>query len=189
MMGVPMTFIRLFGCNQSPRCWFCDTPQDDFTKMTVDEIVEQVEDEWACVTGGEPTIHAGLPVLARALLERGVKVALETNGTSPRPDSRDVYYNWICVSPKRVWPDIEVIVRANEIKLLVGSGMYDEEEAIERCKGSWLVQGPYRVEPSCISLQPVWGEDYQENLQRAIELCQKYQLRLSVQLHKLIGVK
>lgn len=185
LTGVPMTFIRLFGCSQDPRCWFCDTPQEDYQELSIEGIVANVQDRWACITGGEPTIHEELPALTKALYERGIKVALETNGTNPLPGM----CHWVCVSPKDVWPCTDVLVRAHDIKLLVGSGMYDAEEAIERCKGTWVVEGPYRVEPSCILLQPVWDGNYEANLQRAIGLCQKHQVRLSVQVHKYIEVR
>jgi len=174
----------------------CDTSQEDYQELSIEDIVAQVQDQWACITGGEPTIQEELPILVNALHERGIKVAIETNGTMPLPRG----LSWVCVSPKSVWPDADVLVRANEIKLLVGSGMYNVEDAIEICKGPWLVQagtvgcaeGPIftiRGEPVHISLQPVWGDDYEANLREAIELCQKYQVRLSVQMHKWIGVK
>jgi pyruvate formate lyase activating enzyme len=36
-----------------------------------------------CVTGGEPTIHIGLPALLEKIHEAGIKVKLDTNGTQP----------------------------------------------------------------------------------------------------------
>lgn len=36
-----------------------------------------------CITGGEPTLNAGLPDLARAIRALGFAVKLDTNGTSP----------------------------------------------------------------------------------------------------------
>lgn len=183
MTGTPMTFIRLFGCNLS--CSWCDTPQDKSTEMTVHEIAELVTGKWVCITGGEPTIQSNLSALTEYLYTRGYNVALETNGTGRLPG----WTKWVCVSPKDTFPATDVLVYASEIKLLVGSGMYDVEQAIERCTGSWLVKGPYRVEPTAISLQPVWDDNYEANLQEAIRLCQKHQLRLSVQVHRLLGVK
>jgi len=40
-------------------------------------------------------------------------------------------------------------------------------------------------------LQPVWGDEYKENLRRALELVREYPSRflLSVQMYKYIGVK
>jgi 7-carboxy-7-deazaguanine synthase len=171
MTGTPMTFIRLYGCNL--RCPGCDQPQDSFFELSVEEIVDRVEDEWVCLTGGEPTIHAALPLLTHALYGHGIKVALETNGTKLLPG----WCHWVCVSPKMVWPDGDVLVQANEIKLLVGLGEYDPEWATEVCGST----------PAHILLQPWWDENDEVNLQEAIRLCQKHQVRLSVQLHKYIG--
>jgi pyruvate formate lyase activating enzyme len=36
-----------------------------------------------CVTGGEPTIHWGLPGLLRTIREAGFRIKLDTNGTQP----------------------------------------------------------------------------------------------------------
>jgi 7-carboxy-7-deazaguanine synthase len=93
LTGIPMTVIRLYGCNLS--CPFCDTPQEDYQGMSVDDIVGQVKDDWALLTGGEPTIRADLRFLVQALREIGIRVALETNGTGLIPEGID----WVCVSP------------------------------------------------------------------------------------------
>lgn len=155
----------------------CDTPQDGYAEMRIKDIVRQVQDEWVCITGGEPLIHEELPALIDALRERLIRVAIETNGMGPLPKGLD----WVCVSPKSVWPGPFVLGRADEIKLLVGSGFYDPEEIVTHSSYS-----QYKL---WFSLQPVWDDNYKANLQRAIELCQKHQVRLSVQMHKLIGVE
>jgi len=36
-----------------------------------------------CITGGEPTIHRGLPGLLRMIREAGYKTKVDTNGTEP----------------------------------------------------------------------------------------------------------
>ena len=173
MTGTPMTFIRLYGCNQS--CQGCDTPQSGYQEMTIEEIVACVEDDWACITGGEPTIHDELPVLVNALRERGVKVAIETNGTNVLPRG----LSWVCVSPKSQWPDSRILGQAHEVKLVVGSGMYDVDKVLARRPNL----------RATVSLQPWWDDNYEANLREAIRLCQKYQVRLSLQTHKWIGVR
>lgn len=176
LVGVPMTFIRLYGCNLS--CPWCDTQQDRYTEMTPFEIVPRVQDEWVCITGGEPTIHKDLPILVNALRERLIMVAIETNGTGLLPRG----LNWICVSPKDPWPESDILEIADEVKLLVGSGMYDARLKV-RDRAQW--QGKDTI----ISVQPVWDEDYEENLNEAMRIAQFYQVRLSVQVHKYLGVK
>lgn len=174
-----MTFIRLYGCNRDPKCWFCDTPQDGFTEMSIDEIVSKVQDDWVCITGGEPTIHPELCFLSEALCNAGYMVALETNGTNPIP----LGFHWVCVSPKDPWPSEEVFLTADEIKLLVGSGFYNARTVVRDFATKWTKEG------KVVSVQPVWNDDYKWNLEEAIRITQFYGVRLSVQVHKYIEVK
>jgi pyruvate formate lyase activating enzyme len=42
--------------------------------------------EWIdgiCISGGEPTIHRGLPAMIKAIRAKGFKIKLDTNGTQP----------------------------------------------------------------------------------------------------------
>ena len=62
MIGTPMTFIRLQGCNLD--CEWCDTEYAKDkrfgTPMTVSEIIDEVESfglQWVCITGGEPMLQ------------------------------------------------------------------------------------------------------------------------------------
>jgi len=142
--------------------------------MSPTEIYDQIKDRWVCITGGEPTIHK-LARLVRLLKSKGHKIALETNGTGFIVEGID----WICVSPKDQWPRPENFAFADEIKLLVGSGMYNVKKIISKYP-SWTEKA---------SLLPVWDENYSRNLEYAIGLCQKYQVRLAVQIHKYLEVK
>ena len=82
--GMPCIFIRLSGCNL--RCSWCDTAYayDDGFDITIDDILKQVK-KFNCrlveVTGGEPLLQAGTPVLIERLLNKGYEVLLETNGS------------------------------------------------------------------------------------------------------------
>ena len=176
LTGTPMTFIRLYGCQLS--CPWCDTPQDGYEEMTPFEIIQQVRDDWACLTGGEPTIHEELPILVNILREKLISVAIETSGLGPLPKG----LNWICVSPKNPWPDPIVLQIAHEVKLLVGSGMYSARLKV-RDRLQW--QGSDTI----VSVQPVWDGNYEENLKEAIEIARFYGVRLSVQVHKYLGIR
>jgi len=175
--GLPMTFIRTYGCNLS--CGFCDTPQDGYTDMEIDDIVAQIRDDWVCITGGEPTVHSQLCLLSESLCNKGHMVALETNGTNPIP----LGFHWVCVSPKSVWPKQEVFDAADEIKLLVGSGFYKAKTIVRDFAVDWT------KEQKVVSVQPVWDENYEQNLEDAVKIAQFYGVRLSVQIHKYIQVK
>ena len=82
--GMPCVFIRLSGCNL--RCSWCDTAYayDDGFDIIIDDILKQVK-KFNCrlveVTGGEPLLQAGTPVLIERLLNKGYEVLLETNGS------------------------------------------------------------------------------------------------------------
>ncbi|HPR41911.1 MAG TPA: 7-carboxy-7-deazaguanine synthase QueE [Candidatus Methanofastidiosa archaeon] len=83
LMGRPMLFIRLSGCNLS--CEWCDTKyaQDVGRDMKVDEVadaIEKCEFEYVCWTGGEPLLQADeiMSVVKRTAHKRH---CLETNGT------------------------------------------------------------------------------------------------------------
>lgn len=83
--GYPVTFIRLYGCNL--HCSYCDTRYSceggEFTRMTVDEILDKVADlgfHRVTLTGGEPLIHRDVNELIMALLKAEYEVNIETNG-------------------------------------------------------------------------------------------------------------
>lgn len=83
--GLPVTFIRLAGCNL--RCTYCDTKYSYenpvFTEMSVDEIIGKVYHygvNAVTITGGEPLIHKDILKLVDALVLKGFEVNIETNG-------------------------------------------------------------------------------------------------------------
>ena len=94
--GLPVTFIRLYGCNL--RCEYCDTKYSyaevdekntpPYCTMTVEEVVEAVMRlgcQTVTITGGEPLIHSGIEKLIDLLLMVGCEINIETNGTRPVP--------------------------------------------------------------------------------------------------------
>lgn len=82
--GLPCVFLRLAGCNL--RCRYCDTPyaQVGGDPISLDQIMCRVA-SYDCplveITGGEPLAQADTPLLALALLEKGFRVLVETNGS------------------------------------------------------------------------------------------------------------
>jgi 7-carboxy-7-deazaguanine synthase len=82
--GLPCVFVRLAGCNL--RCRYCDTRYalEGGEEVSVGEILERVEGfggDLVEVTGGEPLFQAETPDLTLALVKRGYRVLLETNGS------------------------------------------------------------------------------------------------------------
>ena len=101
---------------------------------------------------------------------RGFEIAVETNGTQDPPSGLD----WICVSPKA--GTLLQITSGDELKLVypqVGA----EPERFER------------LDFKRFSLQPMDGPQREENTRLAIEYCKRHpKWRLSVQMHKLLGI-
>ena len=92
-------------------CQFCDTDfvgtdgQNGGTFETADALARHVASLWpggfgdgekplVVCTGGEPLLQLDEPLI-ESFHERGLSVAVETNGTLPAPGGID----WLCVSP------------------------------------------------------------------------------------------
>ena len=128
-------------------------------------------------TGGEPLLQ-----LDEALIEeihtRNFEVAIESNGTLPLPKGVD----WICLSPKA---DAKVVFeRCDELKLV-----YPQELAqpshFQNFPADYYFLSPM-ADPSIR-----FGKDPNKinNTQQALEYCLKNpQWRLSLQMHKLLGI-
>ena len=199
--GRAAVFCRFAGCNlwsgreedrATAICQFCDT---DFVGSdglgggkfeTANELANAIELAWKSTsagpqqryvvfTGGEPLLQLD-EVLIEALHKKGFEVAIETNGTLKVPKGVD----WVCVSPKA---GAELIVlQANEMKLVVPQNGH---ESLEQLMGRFEKMD-YRNR----FLQPMDGPNLKSNTELAVGLCQKRPLwRLSIQSHKLIGIR
>lgn len=187
--GYKSVFIRLGGCNLS--CNFCDTEFDAYEDLSLDDIISRVislsegdEIELVVITGGEPLLQH-ISFLCESLINNKFMVQIETNGTVFReiPDSVHV----VC-SPKNTGNGYktlrgDVLKRASCLKFLVSK--YRDEYSVVPEVG----QKDYNIP---IYIQPMDEYDYEknkENLQYAIDLCMKHQYNLSIQMHKIIGVR
>jgi 7-carboxy-7-deazaguanine synthase (Cx14CxxC type) len=189
--GRPAVFCRFSGCNlwsgreqdrATAVCTFCDTDfvgvgPDGGKFATAEELAAAVAARWpkgaggrpmVVCTGGEPLLQLDEPAIA-ALHAQGFEVAVETNGTQPLPRGLD----WVCVSPNAPL----VVTGGDELKLV-----YPQPKALpERFLGlefkHWL-------------LQPMDGPDREAATRGAVEYCLAHpQWRLSVQTHKVVGVR
>ncbi|MHB8461302.1 MAG: 7-carboxy-7-deazaguanine synthase QueE [Vulcanimicrobiaceae bacterium] len=173
--GTPAVFIRLAGCNLS--CAFCDTDYATKFLASIDDIVAQVRSigkdcPMVILTGGEPLTQSQTRELILALQHDGRRVHIESNGTIFTDLDASV---WLCVSPKeRVDP--RMAKRANEVKLIVDARIPEEHLALF-------------TDASTILLQPEGNKP--ANIQLALEyaLLHPERFRLSLQTHKMIGVR
>ena len=197
--GRASVFCRFSGCNlwsgrEEDRsravCQFCDTDfvgtgPDGGRFSSANELADAIDRCWGgggatkaatasrkyvVCTGGEPLLQLDEAVID-ALHERGFEVAVETNGTRPAPVSLD----WICVSPKAGAPFVQT--SGSELKLV-----YPQEDAPPEKFA--------RLDFAHFFLQPMDGPDVCANTELAIEYCLRHpSWRLSIQTHKLVGIR
>ncbi|HWX89377.1 MAG TPA: 7-carboxy-7-deazaguanine synthase [Rhizomicrobium sp.] len=192
--GRAAVFLRFAGCNlwsglekdrHDAVCRFCDT---DFVGTDgpgggkfadARSLARAVFAQWpkgakgkpyVVCTGGEPLLQLDKPLIV-ALHEEGFEIGIETNGTLLPPAGID----WICVSPKA---DAEQkLMRGDELKLIYPqTGAAPERFAGQDFRNFFL--------------QPMDNLDRAANTEGATRYCLEHpQWRLSLQTHKLIGIR
>jgi len=195
--GRASVFCRFAGCNlwsgreqdrSSAVCTFCDTDfigvdgQGGGKFSTAEELAATIASKWpksessgvpgkpyVVCTGGEPLLQLD-KALIDALHAQGFEIAVETNGTQPAPEGLD----WICVSPK-AGSEI-VLTKGHELKLV-----YPQPAAPpERFAG---------LDFEHFFLQPMDSILKADNTRAAVAYCMAHpKWRLSVQMHKVIGI-
>jgi organic radical activating enzyme len=183
-VGTPVDFIRLAGC--PVQCPWCDTGYSDGGMglprhiRSVSELISELRSPRVVISGGEPMMYSQLPDFVTMIEVTGRQVSIETSGAfwQPIPNSA-----WVTLSPKtHVSPQYPVFEsmwqRANEVKLVIATGL--ELEFYQ----NYLT--PQTSIP--IFLQPEWTK-IDETLPLVLKLLQQYpNYRLSLQLHKYVGV-
>ncbi|GHF90993.1 7-carboxy-7-deazaguanine synthase QueE [Thalassotalea marina] len=203
--GQPSIFLRLQGCPVG--CSWCDTkhtweidvkdqvptpdmvnkPQESTTwaTMSIDDILSTFNNEGykakhVVITGGEPCMEDLTP-LCQALEASGFSCQIETSGTF---EIRTTDACWVTVSPKvnmKGGYDIlsSAMQRADEIKHPVATEAHVDD--LKRL----LKQ--HQVEHKPVYLQPISQKTRATEL--AIATCIENNWRLSVQVHKYLGIE
>lgn len=189
--GIPAVFVRFSGCNL--RCPWCDTEFTAHTDMTAEQIVARVAElydipnerrKMVVLTGGEPSLQVDKELID-ALHAVGFYICIETNGTRPLQEGID----WITCSPKK---DTQLSLRkVNEVKV-VFTGDYDPEIWREQIEAEhWMLQ-PLRYTGEWLIEHAVdeWEDDRNDNLDDTVRYILSHPFwRLSVQLHKIVGLR
>ena len=203
--GTASIFIRLQGCPVG--CSWCDTKhtwaEEKGDEIPVVQVLTKTEEtqQWGnataeqvldlinkegfrskhiVITGGEPAMY-DLNPLCDLLHEHGYSTQIETSGTF---EIKVPSQTWVTVSPKiNMAGGYKVLAssmnRANEIKHPIARTTHVEElEAL-------LEEAPVKPE-TLIYLQPISQKVNATKL--AIETCMEKNWRLSVQVHKYIGI-
>ena len=187
--GCPNIFLRLYGCNI--KCPWCDTKEswkdeENFIDLDVDEIIKQIlkfAHKDVCVTGGEPFIQKEeLYELSRWLHNYDRFVSVETNATIYYPIPHISFYS---LSPKFGSWDDEVITKWVEYLI------YTNTQFIVKvvCKNIDDIKAAQyklkKIQEGRFFVQPLWKcKEYK----RVIDYCIENDVRLSLQMHKYIGV-
>lgn len=199
--GVPATFVRLAGCHLA--CDFCDTDfaMERSERLTVEKILERISmvgrSEFGLklrlvvLTGGEPMRQNVVP-LVTLLIEEGFDVQIETAGTFfyELPYSMDELT--VVCSPKAPAVNAELAKVVDAWKYVVG---HRTTIIPDRAIGAGFPAGVYI--PAERNRRPVYyqpmDEDDEElnarNLERCARLAMQYGRRLSVQVHKIAGLR
>lgn len=129
--GRPCVFVRLAGCNLD--CRYCDTryARSGGEEMERAEIIRRVK-TYGCrlaeITGGEPLLQKETLILAEELIDRGLEVLVETNGSLPvkELDPRvikilDIKTPGSGESDKIVWSNLNQLNPGDQIKFVLTS--------------------------------------------------------------------
>lgn len=170
--GTAAFFLRLSGCNLS--CPFCDTNHLSHKEMTEEEIVEEArkgQPRHIVITGGEPALQLTSSLIDK-LHAAGFFIQVETNGTLPLPEGID----WVTCSPKgrtflKNVDELKVLYQGTDTDLTIADKIQAKE---------------YR-------LQPLDTGNETENriiLRDTMAYVLRHpKWRLSLQTHKLLGIK
>lgn len=208
--GRPAIFLRLAGCNLA--CPHCDT---DYTtlreKVTVAEAFDDISSvqranpatKLVVLTGGEPFRQAAVIPLIHTLVSSGYEVQIETNG-SLWPDDIPTACPLLTIvcSPKTPKIHPNVFRYADAFKYVVAAGHTDPETGLPtRVLGSPVSAAkpptstyhegrggrPFEV---YIQAEDDFADPKKtaENVRHAADVAMRFGYRMSVQLHKFVGL-
>jgi len=184
-------FIRLAGCNLN--CTYCDTDyardSESGVSMTIEHLASQAKISKVRlveITGGEPLTHPNTPALCEALLDEGLEVMVETNGSLPlsllppavkkivdckTPSSGMVEYN--------LYENFHILSKHDEIKFVILDYL-DYEFAL-----TIIERYDLQNKIPNILLSPAWGKLDPKSLVGWM-MADLPPARLQLQLHKII---
>lgn len=178
--GRPAYFIRTAGCDV--QCWWCDVKDswdgDKHPKLRAGMLADAAKQSnapFVVITGGEPLLH-NLDPLTKSLHRRGLKIHIETSGSSPLSGQLD----WITLSPKRFKKPLDEIFHyVDELKVIVltKKDLIWAEENAGKCP-----------DDTRLLLQPEW--DTPESMPLIVDYVKNNpKWGISLQTHKFLGVR
>lgn len=189
LVGIPMLFIRLSGCNL--RCSYCDTTYayQEGVEMSLSEIIEKVRASplnYVEITGGEPLLQEEVFELINYVVEFK-SVVVETNGSVSieRVNRRakivmDVKTPGSGMSERNNLENLFLLKESDEVKFVITS-RDDYEWSKDFLSKHKIKAGEILFSPAHRVLKP--SKLAQWILDDALPV------RLNLQIHKLISVK
>lgn len=199
--GQPAIFVRLGGCNLA--CDFCDTEFEEFSPLPLEQILQTLHKfargaqasenpsaahsqaiSLVVITGGEP-MRQNLQPLCNALLDKGYKVQIETNGTLFQALPAEVH---IVCSPKNTGAGYapiraDMLGQMDALKFIISEHHPDYRDVPPWCLTSTSLP-PIYVQP----MDEYDAAKNKANQARAMQLAMDHGYRLSMQLHKILGI-
>jgi len=184
--GCRTVFVRFSGCNL--QCPFCDTAYDTYTEMTSQEIFLEImhvsnynpPPQFVVLTGGEPSLQVDMELMEK--LRTYYQVHMETNGEI-EIDQRIVdMIECLTVSPKTyTFKQREGTV----LKLLWHGETYQEIQSYlaNTCFSEFFIQ----PDSTYVHI-PVNNQIDLHKLENYLYVANMLDLRLSLQIHKILGI-
>ena len=188
--GEPAIFIRLAGC--SVKCKWCDTDYiTGMKQMTEDFIVDKVEELGkgiVVITGGEPLIQDIFSLVRKLTLDSKREIHIETSGTTECFNTLFLPSTRMVVSPKTEFLS-KVAMQATAWKYVVGHEMLiSKDDGLPAGLAQPLNNAPIYIQPLWNN-KPLWDSPMERNNALAIEIVKKYGYKLSLQIHKYLGIR
>lgn len=205
LAGTPAVFVRLAGCNL--QCPGCDTDYTTnrkiMTPFAIEEEAHRLRHAFAnfprkqglvVITGGEP-FRQNIKPLVDVLHQLSWKVQIESNGTmfpnGPFPFNKID----LVISPKTptINSGFHNINPKCTLKYVITDGEVDQDDGLPTITLDGLRPGrPWENYTGDIYVQPaetnsVYQND--KNTEACVRSAMKYGYRLSLQLHKILGLE
>jgi 7-carboxy-7-deazaguanine synthase len=196
--GHPAVFVRLAGCNLA--CYFCDTEFESSTwNPQLAELLEAIEAirpaccELIVLTGGEP-FRQNIGPLVNALIAKGLSVQVETNGTLWVNVPESPKLSIVC-SPKATGLHPELALRVTAFKYVLAAGEVDPQDGLpatstqQKGQNGRPARAQFGADIYVMPLDSGADEANAANRQACVESALAFGYKLTLQSHKLLGIR
>lgn len=205
--GRPAIFLRLSKCNL--RCFFCDTEFEKGGLWMFEDAVERIGTmagqtgaRLLVITGGEPCLQNFVPLI-ECVNKMELEVSIETAGTVWLEGLQNINYIWsgydnkIICSPKTPKIDPKLAPWVNAFKYIIRAGEVSADDGLPSYSTqvdgapAKLYRPPEKFDRRNIFVQPMDEPGFcrlANNTLATVTSAMMYGYRLSLQMHKIVGV-